>query len=212
MRKSELVFISMVVALLAHSASAQSLSVAAGLGLEYYNVPSLSRYFAVTTGGVTPGTYIASVQLEAGADFFIASDWTVGIEYAYLTNQSTGNGIQINYSYSLPTLMLRRVVAGDNYYLRVGGGLGYHFFSLNQNVGYGTTNYSSKGIGLKFDGALDSKLGENFYARVTVDARAEFTGILKTSTGAALINVTNSSEVNSNLSGVGISFGLVYYF
>ena len=193
---------------------AQDFSTAASLGFEYYNAPSLTRYFAVTTGGVTPGTFMTSVQLAASAEVFVVDDWAVGLEYAYLTSQQTGNSIQIDYSYSLPTLLVHRVVAGENYYLRVGGGIGYHFSSLSQNImAYGnTTDYSARGIGLKFDAALDTKLGENFYARVSADARAEITGILKTKDGLALTSPTDSREVNSNFSGVGLSFGLVYYF
>ena len=203
---------SMIFGLLVGPASAQDFSATAGLGLEYYNAPSLSKYFAGTTGGVTPGTYMTSVQLEAGAECFIASDWAIGIEYAYLTNQSNGNGYQISYSYSLPTVILRRVIAGDNYYLRFGGGIGYHSSSLSELI-LNTQDYSSSGIGLKFDGAIDTKLNEDFYVRVDVDARSEFMGNLKSKTnGSVLTNFNDSSRVNSNLSGVGVTFGLVYYF
>ncbi len=214
MNKHKLGLASIILVLLSRPVSAQDLAVAAGLGLEYYNAPSLTQYFAATTGGVTPGTFVTSVQLVASADYFILSDWTLGIEYAYLTNQSSGNSIQITYSYSLPTLMLRKVLAGDNYYLRFGGGIGYHSSSLSQDIqAYGsTTDYSSSGIGLKFDAALDSKLGEDFYARVNADAREEFTGNLKAKDGTPLTNAANSRQVNSDLSGVGITFGLVYYF
>ncbi len=199
------VLFSFALSLSFQNASAQDFSVNAGIGLEYYNTPSLSRYLSARTGGVTPGVYTTSVQLEAGAEYFILNDWLVGIEYGYLPSQSTGNGYQISYSYSLPCLTIRKVLAGDNYYLRIGGGIGYHFFSLNQTDPYGgNIAYSSSGIGLKFDAALDSKLGENFYARVEGDAHAEFTGSFK--------SVDNGTHYSSNLSGVGVTFGLVYYF
>lgn len=212
--KHQIELSSIIILLLVQGASAQDFSATAGLGFEYYNAPSLSRYLAGTTGGVTPGTYMTSVQLETGVEYFIASDWTIGIEYAYLTNQNTGNGYQISYSYSLPSVTLRKVLAGDNYYLRYGGGIGYHFSSLSQDLQlYGnTTDYSSSGLGLKFDAAIDTKLGEDFYARLDVDGRAEFTGNFKDKAGNPLPNHNDQSIVNSNLSGVGITFGLVYYF
>lgn len=207
MNKYRIGLASIVLALLARPASGQDLAVAAGLGLEYYNAPSLTQYIEKRTGGTTPGTYVTAFQLKTDAEYFIVSDWTIGIEYAYLANQSTGNSYQISYSYSLPTLTVRRILAGDNYYLRFGGGIGYHFFSMSQTDPYGDkTNYSSKGIGLKFDVALDSKLGENFYARVEGDGRAEYTGNFKAT------DETGEPTYNSNLSGVGITFGLVYYF
>jgi len=196
------------------SLHAQSFSATAGVGLEYYDAPSISRYLAGTTGGVTPGAFTTSIQLGAGIEYIIFTDWAVGIEYAYLTNQSSGNVYQISYSYSLPSITLRKILAGDNYYLRFGGGIGYHSSSLSENIPTlgTTTDYSSSGLGLKFDAAADTKLGENFYARLDVDARVEFTGNLKAKSGDYLINHNDQRQVNSNLSGAGITFGLVYYF
>lgn len=205
MTKHKIGLASVIIALVAETASAQDFSVTAGLGLEYYDAPSLSQFLAKRTGGVTPGTYTTSIQLEAGGEYFILNDWAIGIEYSYLTNQNTGNDYQISYSYSLPSVTIRKVLAGDNYYLRFGGGIGYHFFSLSQLDPYGsTTDYSSKGLGLKFDAAIDTKLGENFYARIDAEARAEFTGNFK--------SIDDGATYSTNLSGVGVTFGLVYYF
>jgi len=198
---------SIIFASLIRPASAQNLAVAAGLGLEYYNAPSLAQYLAKRTGNSTPGSFVTAFQLKTDAEYFILSDWTLGVEYAYLINQSNGKSFQISYSYSLPTLTVRRVLPGENYYLRFGGGIGYHFFSMSQIDPYGgTTDYSSKGIGLKFDVAIDTKLSEDFYARVEGDARVEYAGKFNAKDAEA------PATYNSYLSGVGITFGLVYYF
>lgn len=211
MNKYRIGLSSIILALLARPASAQDFAATAGLGLEYYNAPSLSQYILNRAGGVTPGTYMTAVQLGAGIEYFVLEDWTLGIEYGYITNQSNGNGYQISYSYSMPTIMLRRALAGDNYYIRFGGGIGYHSFTMSQTDPYGgKTDYSTKGVGLKFDVAFDTKLSEDFYVRVEGDARAEYTGNFK----AKDLDTTEQNEptYNSDLSGVGVTFGLVYYF
>ncbi len=212
MTKTRFGLVVLIIALSAQYALAQTIDVTGGLGLEYYAAPSLSNYIAGTVGGVTPGTFTTSVQLEAALELLVIPDWSVGIEYAYLTNQFSGNGWQINYSYSLPSLTLRRILVGDNYYLRLGGAIGYHSSALSQNPNGLTANYSANGIGLKFDAAIDTKLGENFYARIDADVRTEFTGFYKDKSGHALINYNDSTEVSSRLSGIGVTFGLVYYF
>jgi hypothetical protein len=211
MIKYKIGFALILLALLTCRAPAQDLAVGAGMGFEYYNAPSLAQFLVKRAGGAIPGTYVTAFQLKTNAEYFILSNWTLGVEYAYLVNQSNGNAYQISYSYSLPTLTVHKVLPGDNYYLRFGGGIGYHSFSMSERDPYGgTIDYSAKGIGLKFDVAFDTKLGEDFYARVEGDARAEYTGSFNAAD--ELTPAGNHPSYSSNLSGVGVTFGLVYYF
>lgn len=204
-----------------HNAYGQSFSATAGMGLQYFNSPSIARYLNYEIGGVMPGTYTTAIQFMAGADYRFTGDWEIGVEYAYITRSVSGsNNINIDYSYSLPTLIVRRITEGDGFYFRYGAGIGYHFGSLGTTSAYSSsvTNYSARGLGFKVDGTFDTKLDQNFYARITVEGRGELVGTLKGSNGNALTYTTyNGSEnqdnpVNMNFSGVGITFGLVYYF
>ncbi len=219
-RIAEWFLILLILTTWSHAAYGQSFSATAGMGLEYFNSPSISRYLAYQIGGVIPGTYTTAVQFVVGADYQILHDWEVGLEYGYITRSVSGsNNININYSYSLPSLIVRRTTEGDGYYFRYGVGIGYHFGTFGTTSAYSTnvTNYYADGLGFKIDAAFDTKLDKNFYARIAVDGRGEFVGTLKSGNGDALTYSTydgnnyQSHPVNMNFSGVGITFGLVYY-
>lgn len=213
----------MIVVIVFENANAQGFSTNAGIGLEYFTTPSLSQYLNYAApGSITPGTYTTGVQFVLGGEYPILSNWLMGLEYGYIIKTVSGNNSigsqQIDFSYSLPSITLRRVIAGYGYYLKFGGGVGYHFESLSASSPYSnlSANYSTHGLGLKVDASLDTKLGDNLYARVDAEAHAEFTGHLKTSNGTELTYIDYNSgqprPVDMYLSGVGIIFGLVYYF
>ncbi|MCL5267219.1 MAG: hypothetical protein M1469_03835 [Bacteroidetes bacterium] len=205
------------------NAAAQPFSATAGLGLEYFNSPSLSKYLNFAAPGAMPlGSYQSAIQFVAVGEYFISRDWAIALEYGYITKTvSTGSTLgsqQIDFSYYLPTIMLRRVVAGEGYYIQFGGGVGYHFGGLNTTTPYSdqTANYSCQGLGFKVDAILDTQLGEKLYARVDAEARADFTGPLKLGSANSLTYIDYNTEqphsVDMSFGGVGITFGIVYYF
>jgi len=203
-------------------ASGQSLSITAGLGFEYFDPPGLSQYLNFAApGSMTPGTYTTAAQFKFGAEYPISDAWSIGVELGYITKSTTGSDVlaseQVDYSYTLPSLTLRRYITGDGYYIRFGGGIGYHFASLSASNPYSLspTNYSAHGLGFDFDAELDTKLSEHLYARIGGDARSEYTGILRESDGTELNyydSNNNGHAVTMYMSGIGVIFALVYYF
>ncbi len=201
---------------------AQGLSITAGLGFEYFDAPSLSQYLNYAApGSITPGTYTTAGQFVGACEYPISGDWSLGVELGYITKSSSSSGqagqLQIDYSCLMPSITLRKIVTGENFYVKFGGGIGYHFGYLGATNIYSNapTNYSARGIGLKFDALIDTKLGDNLYARVDGEARSEFIGNLKASDGSDLTFLdatSNPQPVNMHLSGIGLTFGLVYYF
>lgn len=167
-------------------------------------------------GSITPGTFTTAAQFVFGGEFFLSNDWALGVEYGYITKSNSGNYVQVNYSYSMPSITLRKVMAGDGYYFSYGGAIGYHFASVGQTIVAYTNqaqNFSAQGIGVKIDAGVDTKLGENFYARINADGHGEFIGNFKSQSGTPLYtDASNSRVVNGYLSGVGVTFQLVYYF
>ncbi len=204
------------------NANAQPFSVTAGLGLDYFNAPSLNKYLNFAAPGALPvSSYQSAIQFLFGGEYFINHDWAVGLEYGYITKTvSAGNSLgaqQIDFSYYLPTIMLRRVIYGEGYFIQFGGGVGYHFEGLNASSPYSdkTADYSSQGLGFKADAILDTRLGKKLYARVAAEARAEFTGTLKSGSNELTYidyNTDQPRSVDMSFGGIGITFGIVYYF
>lgn len=219
----ETVVILVVPLFLIGSGKAQSISATAALGLEYFNAPSLNKYLTFAAPGAMPNAaFQSAIQFVGGAEYFISRDWAIGLEYAYMTKTVSSSGAlgaqQIDFSYYLPSITLRRVIMGEGYYVQFGGGLGYHFGGVSASTPYSdqTADYSCHGVGLKLDALLDTKLGERLYARVDAEARTEFMGVLKSANGSDLTyvdyNTGQSRSVDMSFGGVGITFGLVYYF
>ncbi|MGO9482491.1 MAG: hypothetical protein ACLP05_12025 [Candidatus Kryptoniota bacterium] len=208
--------LSLSVIIFTQSAGAQSFSADAGLGFEYFQTPSISQYVNYEIPGtLTPGTFTTGAQFVVGAGYFLSNNWELGLEYGYILKSYSGSYSQVNYSFSLPSITLTRIEPGDGYYLSYGAAIGYHFASLDQTdlLYSGQSNYSAGGIGIKIDAGIDTKLGDNFYARITADARGEFIGNFKSQDGTQLFtDASDSRAVNGYLSGVGITFQLVYYF
>lgn len=206
-----------------NNARAQQFSAYGGLGVEYYKADGLSNFLNYAApGSVLPGSYTSAIRFLAGGEVDVTNNWALGIEYEYLTKSITGSNSvgsqQVSLSYSLPSLTVRRLIREEGYSIRFGGAFGYHFGGLSLSSPYSNQNqnFSAAGLGVKLDGSIDTKLGEKLYARVGVEARAEFVGDLKSADGTTLTyidyNSGNSLPVNMHLFGVGVSFGLVYYF
>ncbi len=205
------------------NARAQSVSATAGLGLEYFDAPSLNKYLNFAAPGAMPNvSFQSAIQFAGAGEFFISRDWAIGLEYGYITKTVSSSGAlgsqQIDFSYYLPSLTLRRVIVGEGYYIQFGGGIGYHFGGLSASTPYSdkTADYSCRGVGVKLDALLDTRLGERLYARIDAEVRTEFTGVLKAANGSDLsyidYNSGQSHSVDMSFGGVGITFGLVYYF
>jgi len=103
----------------------------------------------------------------------------------------------VTLSYSLPSLTIRRTIRGDGYSIRFGGAFGYHFGALSASSPYSSQSqdYSAKGFGVDLDGSLDTKLNERLYARVGVEARAEFVGELTSADGTKLTYLDYNSGI-----------------
>lgn len=201
----------------------QRFSTYGGLGVEYYKADGLSNYLNYAApGSVTPKSFTSAIRFFLGGEYDVTNKWAIGLEYGYILKSVSGSNSlssqQVNFSYSLPSLTVRRLIMEKGYSLRIGGSFGYHFGSLNTSSPYSnqTQDYSAKGVGLALDASFDGQLDKRLFARVGVDARAEFIGDLKAKDGSDLTyvdyNSGNSLPVNMNLFGVGVSFGLVYYF
>lgn len=194
-----------------------------GMGVIYYKADGLSNYLNyVAPGSVLPKSFTSAIRFFFGGEYAVSKDWAIGIDYGYITKSvSGGNSIgsqQVNMAYSLPSLAIRRIFRAEGYSIRLGGEFGYHFGSVSASSPYSsqTQDYSASGFGVKLNGSVDTQLDKRLYARIGVEGDAEFIGDLKARDGSKLTYLDYNSgkliPVNMDLLGVGLSFGLVYYF
>ena len=214
---------SAILAITFREAEAQRLSAYGGLGVNYYQANSITNFLnASGIGNIKPGGFTSAIQFSIGAGYAVTAGWELGIDYAYMIDSFSGNSgagsQQVSLSYSLPSLTIHRLIKGEGYSFRFGGAFGYHFGSISISSPYSsrTQDYSGRGVGVKLDASIDTKLDEKLYVRVGVHALSEFIDQPKASDGTGLTytdyNSGNQDPVKMNLIGVGVSLGLVYYF
>ena len=193
------------------------------MGVIYYKADGLSNYLNYAApGSMIPKSFTSAIRFSIGGEYAVTRDWALGIDYGYITKSVNGNNSigsqQVNIAYSLPSLAIRKILREKGFSIRLGGEVGYHFGSVSISSPYSsqTLDYSAAGFGIKLNGSVDTPLDKRLYARIGVNGDAEFIGDLKTKDGSRLTYLDyysgNFHPVNMDLLGVGVSFGIVYYF
>lgn len=201
----------------------QKFSAYGGLGVVYYKADGLSNYLNYAApGSIQPNSFTSAIRFFLGGEYDLTPKWALGLEDGYITKSVAGNnGLtsqQVSLSYSLPSITVRRLFMEKGYSIRLGGALGYHTGSVSASSPYSnqTLDYSASGVGLKLDGSVDTQLDPKLFARIGVEAAAEFIGNLKAKDGSGLTYLDYNSgqtlPVNMKMFGVGVSLGIVYYF
>ena len=138
------------------------------------------------------------------------------LEYAYLFKSYTVSVGDVGtytafYSMHMPTAMVHYVVTGEGYFLKFGGGIGYHTGSLEQKDPYGNDiTYSAHGVGVKAQAVGQTAFDDHLYGYIGGDMRWELMGKLKNDNGSVLQN--HGQVASLSMFVVGLSFGVIYYF
>jgi hypothetical protein len=195
----------------------RSLAFSAGMGVSYINAPSIVDYLnKYTSQADKVADFTPAVEFFAAPEVQLNSTLILKLEYAYLLKsyslvESQGT-YSFEYSVHMPTVVLNYLLEGDKFYVKVGGGLGYHFGKFN----YLFPNASSEarltgsGVGLKLELIGNTAFGESLYGLIGGDIRLDFIGALKDSGGNAPVGAID--PVKLRFASAGIKFGLIYYF
>jgi len=195
----------------------------AGMGATYVNAFDVVDYinqFAATSGRV--GDFGTAVEFFAAPELSFDSGFGIKLEYAYLLKQYTIAGplpgnFEFSYHTHMPTAALFYRLEGNAFYVKFGGGLGYHvgkFTRRDPNSGT-EGRYSSGGIGFKLELMGNTAFGESLYGLIGGDLRLDFIGKLKDDAGRALeVRRLDGSmdPVRLRFASAGIKFGLIYFF
>ena len=157
---------------------------------------------------------------STGVEFFvtpelqIADAWSVALDYSLLINSRTIDGSAGRWEFTsqtqLPTAMVHYLVGGSGYWLKAGGGLGYHWMTLRERfVTVGSeTDFTASGIGLKLDAVANTAFDSHLLGSVAVELRWSSLGTLRAANGSPLQYL--GREVNMDFYSAGVKFGLTY--
>lgn len=195
-------------------------SIFAGMGINRVAPTDVVKYInSISLYSDQVSTFATAVDFFGGIEFPISDGWGLKIEHSYLFssyNVAGKNNDTYNFFYAVnaPSVIVQKIITGHGYFLKFGGGGGYHFGSAEQKSSlYGAdTKYSSRGIGIKADAVGQTAFDENLFAYIGATAGWEFVGDLKDANGNTLYLLGTTNPVSLNYFYVGIRFGLSFYF
>jgi hypothetical protein len=192
-----------------------NITVAAGMGVSYINPFDLVDYMNQFTSQKVPD-FSSAVEFFIAPETCLSEDFNVKLEYAYLlkTQNIVGSfgSYSFDYSFHMPTVLLVYVIDGEGFYVKIGGGLGYHFGAMTSLTPSSAdeNRYTSTGLGLKLELMGNTAFGESLYGLIGADLRLDFVGRLKDAAGRN--PMIGDRPVKLNFASAGIKFGLAYYF
>ncbi|HKJ81667.1 MAG TPA: hypothetical protein VJ954_06560 [Ignavibacteriaceae bacterium] len=209
---------SLILTFLMFSVSYSQVEVRGSMGVDFVSTPSLYDYinqnFAASNNQV--GSFNAAVMFSGEVDYDVSQTYEIGLDLGYrlysYNTQNTFGTYDLKYHNFMPTLVNYYVINGEGYQFKFGAGAGIRFLSADESLpGTGTTqSYSSTGFGILLRGAGNTRLSNNVYINIGLDARYDFNGE-PSNGGKSLYNFASKSNVNFNSLSVGLSLGLTFF-
>ena len=194
----------------------------AGMGVSYVRAVDIVDYVNQFTGPSDKlSDFTSAVEFFAAPEISLNSEFGLKLEYSYLlksyTVARTDGTYSFEYSVHMPTALLVYVLEGDGFYVKLGGGFGYHFGRFTQLFPNSATEsrFTSSGPGFKLEVMGNTAFSESLYGLIGGDLRLDLVGTLKDGTGKEL-EIRRAfgpiDPVRLHFFSAGIKFGLVYYF
>lgn len=192
--------------------------IATGMGVMLINAPDVVDY--LNTSYPTP-TKLDDFGL--GAVFFgetsmqISDSWNLKIEYTYLIKsynipQPPLPDYSFKYEIHMPALIAQYMILGENYILKIGGGSGYHFATFSQTIMNNDKRYWSKGLGVKFVVEANTAFDDSFYGYVAGEIQNNFMSEFIDANEKKVVILGSSESASMDFFGLGLKFGVCYYF
>jgi hypothetical protein len=158
-------------------------------------------------------------EVYAVCELQISDDWSVGAEYALLLKSHAVDDrsgyARSNFSYQvhMPSVLVHRLLFGEGYRVKAGGGVGYHFCLFQQEFQpYGNEEaLRTSGLSLKLEAVGNTKFDESFYGSIGFDLRWDFLGRLErrvtATTSGRTVELPSMNFFNAGIK-LGITFQL----
>ena len=197
---------------------ANTFSLYGGMGISLAAAPATVDYLnTLVDASQRVDEFATAVEFFGGAEFPVTDEWGGALEYSYLFKSYTlptsfAGTYTLFYNIHMPTAMVHYIIPGQGYFLKFGGGAGYHAGSITQTSSfYGTdSSYTAHGLGVKLQAAGQTAFDEHLFAYIGGDMRWELLGAVKNADGKELRNRGEAASLS--MFTVGLKFGLIYYF
>ncbi len=193
-------------------------AISAGMGVDEVAATHIVNYVNTTAvAGQTADQFATAVDFFGAAEIPLGEEYGLKAEYTYLFKSYTfvsvyGGTNEVFYALQMPSLIGQYVITGEGYFVKFGGGFGYHFGSMEEKRSLYATTSTSKatGPGFVLEAAGQTAFDEHLFGYIGGDLRWEFLGTLKDAQGAAVSSLGQTATLN--LFSAGLKFGLIYYF
>ncbi len=189
--------------------------ISAGLGATVVKAADVVDYINMT---YQPADRIAdfgtAVEFFGSAESQVSDSWMLKAEYSYLLksyNVAAMESPEVTYTIQMPTLLAEYFISGKGYLFQFGGGVGYRSARLTIQY-FGEQNYHAHGAGFKLEAVGNTAFDEHLFGYIGGDLRADITGDFTDTSGKVLTNPLTGQGVSMNYLGIGLKFGLTYYF
>ncbi|MCI0706951.1 MAG: hypothetical protein L0Y80_05630 [Ignavibacteriae bacterium] len=173
-------------------------SISLGMGVGVHSAPSLADYisaFGTSGDGERVDEFSSMLELYVTPSMRVEREWDVAIEYGLLLkthlvgSNNTSSGTEFAYSVHMPTAIVHYVVDGESYYVKLGGGAGYHFATMTRTLFvFGSEEkFSTAGFGAKLEAVGNTKFDDTFYGNIVADLRWDFLDSFKKCCGCCRI-------------------------
>jgi hypothetical protein len=147
-------------------------------------------------------------------EYQITDNWLLGVEYSYLLFSKSINGYyegEFTESIHMPMVVAHYCLHGDGYWLKFGGGAGYHIGTLAQTITQGGTEqtFTAHGIGIKLDAVMNLAIDEHVFGMLSGDVRW-CTGNTFATNGTNASYQSTSPQLNFVTAG--LKLGIMYQF
>jgi hypothetical protein len=194
------------------------IGISAGLGVSANSSPSIVDYVNAVA---QPPVEQRADEFSASTEFFIvpeyqiSDEWSIALDYSYFLksysfeSRSLMSRLEFTHTVHMPLIVVHYLIPGIGFWLKAGGGIGYHVGSFTESfAGYGLqTTSRAKGLGLKIEAIGNTAFDESFYGSIGVDLRWVFGSAFKTASGQTKSYLQFSPQMS--FFSVGLKFGIM---
>lgn len=187
-----------------------------GMGLGMISTPSFTNYLREEipyTNTDTISSFTSAFEIFGGVEYLISKKLIVTFDYSYLIKTVNYQYTYFLYDYFYylhqTNLEVLYLINKNNYLIKFGGGVGFTFASLENELSQtSTVNYSSTGLSYRGDFIFSPMLSDNFGMYLGLNIAGNVLGSLKNN-NTVLIN-KSGEEVNLSNTRFGLRMGVLF--